>query len=125
MKPFRILFLVAGAGLLYLYYRFDPAQGGLFPPCPFRWLTGLPCPGCGSQRCVHHLLHGRLHTAFLHNPLLVLSLPYVLLGIVVEYSPLRSTYPVFRQRWFGLKAARLGLLVVLLWWGWRIGQALL
>ena len=28
--------------------------------CPFRLMTGLPCPGCGLARSWVHLLHGHL-----------------------------------------------------------------
>lgn len=62
------------AALLAVVYLFDPAQGG-FPICPFRALTGLLCPGCGSQRALHALLHGKVGMAFGHNALLVASLP--------------------------------------------------
>ncbi|WP_426573014.1 DUF2752 domain-containing protein [Aquihabitans sp. McL0605] len=33
------------------------------PPCPFRTVTGLPCPGCGMTRLADAVAHGRLHTA--------------------------------------------------------------
>ena len=55
-------------------YLFDPESGG-FLPCPFRSITGMLCPGCGSQRALHDLLHFRLGEAFGHNALLVLALP--------------------------------------------------
>lgn len=29
-----------------------------FIGCPFRWLTGLSCPGCGMTRATAHFLHG-------------------------------------------------------------------
>ncbi|WP_370289303.1 DUF2752 domain-containing protein [Nocardioides sp.] len=32
--------------------------------CPFRRLTGLPCPGCGLTRSWVHLMHGDLPAAF-------------------------------------------------------------
>ena len=61
-------------------------------------LTGLKCPGCGSQRAVHALLHADLASAFAHNALLVLSLPYLALLIGARLyvylhpaSSLRST----------------------------------
>ena len=58
-----------------LLYCIDPAKGGVFPPCPFHAATGYYCPGCGSLRAVHRLLHGNLAAAFRMNPLLVASLP--------------------------------------------------
>jgi hypothetical protein len=58
----------------------DPATSHLFPPCPFLWLTGWYCPGCGSLRAVHQLLLGNFRQAFAFNPLAVLSLPFVIYG---------------------------------------------
>ncbi len=58
-------------------YNANPAESGLFPPCPFNALTGLHCPGCGTVRGLHQLLHGNLTAAMGLNPLMVLSLPYL------------------------------------------------
>src|SRR4051794_18522002 len=75
-RPLLLLALVAGAAAaLAVLYRFDPATAGFFPPCPFRLLTGLRCPGCGSTRALHQLLHGQVGAALALNPLLPLSLP--------------------------------------------------
>ena len=60
--------------MLLLYWR-DPATASIFPVCPFHALTGLDCPGCGSLRAMHQLLHGNLLAALRLNPLVVLSLP--------------------------------------------------
>lgn len=70
------LVLIPAAGLLYSY---NPVTSGFFPPCPFYRLTNLYCPGCGSTRALHNLLHGDLRTAFDMNPLLVLSIPFIAL----------------------------------------------
>jgi hypothetical protein len=69
---------VAGAGLLFAV---DPSTSNVYLPCPFHQFTGLFCPGCGSTRATHHLLHGRLGTAFGYNPLLVVALPFVVYGV--------------------------------------------
>jgi hypothetical protein len=69
--------LVAMAGLAVLYL-FSPERYGFYPRCLFRELTGLDCPGCGSLRSVHHLLHGEIATAFLFNPLLYFLVPALL-----------------------------------------------
>ena len=38
-------------------------------------MTGLLCPGCGTLRALHQLLHGHLKSALLLNPLAVMALP--------------------------------------------------
>lgn len=78
-RAFRLL--LPGALLTWgvLLFLFDPERHGAFLPCPFHWLTGLLCPGCGAQRAMHDLLHGRVAEAWGHNPALVAALP--LLGL--------------------------------------------
>ena len=73
--------LLAGTAVLY---AFDPEQSHFFPPCPLHALTGLYCPGCGSTRALHQLLHGHVAAAFDFNPLLVVALPFVLVGVARE-----------------------------------------
>lgn len=60
---------------------FEPGKTGFFPACPFRMITGFTCPGCGSTRGLHRLLHGDLVGAFEFNPLMVLSLPFLLYAL--------------------------------------------
>ena len=59
----------------------DPAERGVFPPCPFRALTGWWCPGCGMTRATHHLLHGDVVVALRYNALL----PFVLTSIALVW----------------------------------------
>ncbi len=76
LPGFILAFVAAGILLWYV----DPNQvGNPLPPCPFHWLTGLYCPGCGATRALHALFHGDLEKAFSMNPLFVLALPIVLL----------------------------------------------
>jgi len=59
------------------YYLNDPAiaqEGTVFAVCPFHYITGLHCPGCGSQRAIHDILHVRILEAIKHNAMLVLVL---------------------------------------------------
>ncbi len=53
---------------LAVLWAFDPMTAGFFPPCPIYALTGWSCPGCGSTRMAHALLHGELRAAWAHNP---------------------------------------------------------
>jgi hypothetical protein len=52
----------------------DPETSGAYPVCPFRALTGLACPGCGSLRALHDLVHGSPMSALDHNALFVVAL---------------------------------------------------
>lgn len=75
-------FLMAGVTYFFL---FEPGKSGFFPICLFRFFTGFTCPGCGTTRAVHQLLHGHLDTAFMLNPLLLISIPFMLFAFV-RYS---------------------------------------
>lgn len=73
---------LAGA-MTVVYFFVDPAQSKLMPRCLFKSLTGWDCPGCGSQRMLHALLHGDWAGAWHANPLLLSMVPYfLLLGFV-------------------------------------------
>jgi hypothetical protein len=53
----------------------NPSTSNLFPPCVFRAITGWLCPGCGSARAIHAMMHGQLEMAFVANPLAVATVP--------------------------------------------------
>lgn len=72
------------AGSVYLYV-FEPGKTGFFPVCLFRAFTGLNCPGCGSTRAMHQILHGHFVAAFMLNPLFLLALPFLLFALI-RYS---------------------------------------
>lgn len=72
------------AGAAYLFF-FEPGKSGFFPGCPFRLLTGFTCPGCGTTRALHQILHGHFDTAFTLNPLLLLAIPFLLFALI-RYS---------------------------------------
>lgn len=72
------------AGAAYLFF-FEPGKSGFFPGCPFRILTGLLCPGCGTTRALHQILHGHFGTAFTLNPLLLFAIPFAVFAFI-RYS---------------------------------------
>ena len=85
----------AAGGLVLLYLR-HPSYYPI-PQCPFYALTGWYCPGCGTLRGLHFLLHGQLATAFRFNPLAILLLPYIGIACgrqaLALLGPSRSTGP--------------------------------
>ncbi|MHB1045949.1 MAG: DUF2752 domain-containing protein [Thermoanaerobaculia bacterium] len=52
----------------------------LLLPCPFRTVTGLPCPACGSGRASAALAAFDLPSAFTSNPLFTLGALVFLVG---------------------------------------------
>jgi hypothetical protein len=76
-----IVFAVIGI-LVYSYY--NPSDFNIFPKCPVFVLTGLKCPGCGSQRAFYNLLHGNIADAFSYNQLMFILVPYLLLLVIME-----------------------------------------
>jgi peptidoglycan/LPS O-acetylase OafA/YrhL len=75
--------LLSVLGWLYLE---NPADASLFPKCAFHATTGLYCPGCGTARAIHHLLHGRLLAALDHNLLAVTLLPLLLAILLADWK---------------------------------------
>ena len=96
-----VLAAILGACLLFF---FSPESTSFYPRCPFYVLTGLKCPGCGTLRGIHALLHLRFADAFRFNPLMVVSIPLI---VVLLISP-----RICKSVWMG----RSILLVVLAYW---------
>ena len=86
-------------------YWLDPSTSGVFPACPFRAVTGMYCPGCGTLRALHALLHGSVGPAFMLNPLAMMVLPlvgYALVSLIVEVArgrPLPRLFDSPRYTW--------------------------
>ena len=117
----------AGSAALAVLYFKDPsddAAGGFvahpwFPPCPFHAITGCYCPGCGSTRGLHLLLHGHLAAACRMNVLMVLCLPYLAYAYLA-YSA-RVCFPQARWASSPRRPAKPAwiwalLVVILLYW---------
>ena len=83
LRQMKIMAVAVGvpAAAAFLYFV-PPGQEAPYPPCWFHALTGLHCPGCGSTRCLHALLHGDLGQAAAYNGLLLLALPFLLFWAV-------------------------------------------
>lgn len=101
--------------MLLLYFNYNPSNSSIFPKCPFYSLTGLHCPGCGSQRAIHKFLHGDIIEGLKYNFLIVL-LPIVLIydwGIILvnKYSKKKIENILHNS-----KTIYLILAVILLFW---------
>ncbi len=75
--PAALVFVIAAGFILFF---FDPATAGFYPPCLFRTVLGMRCPGCGSLRAVHQLLHGQVAAAWALNRMIFIAGPLALLA---------------------------------------------
>ncbi|NOR75511.1 MAG: DUF2752 domain-containing protein [Draconibacterium sp.] len=115
--------LIIFMGLAVLFFVLNPAEHQIFPKCVFHSVTGYYCPGCGSQRAIHSLLHlnfaGVVGNNFLFLPAMLLfiyhytfsflnkklnwklpnifslkSTPWIILGVIILFWILRNM-PVY------------------------------
>lgn len=103
-----------GIAMALVLYRVEPEQSAWLPKCPLHWLTGWHCPGCGSTRAAHALLHGDVGRAMANNPLAVGGVPIVLafgLWSRRQFGPQWTTAISFR--WILLLVAVLVVFTVL------------
>ena len=112
-----LIWLTLAVGSTYLFI-FEPGKSGLFLVCPFFALTGFACPGCGTTRGLHHLLHGDVIGAFRFNPLMMLMLPILLYALVGHTNAVMRGRPIQGNQ---LNAKYIWLLffVVLSFWIFR------
>ncbi len=84
-RAWVLLFWLSLASASVYLLIFEPGKSGFFLVCPFRKLTGFTCPGCGSTRALHRLIHGDIIAAFQFNPLFILALP-LMLYVLARYT---------------------------------------
>jgi hypothetical protein len=68
-----------GAVGLVLLAAALPSQGAGIQICFFRYLTGLPCPGCGLTRSFSCILHGDFARGYEYHPFGYVLLPLFVL----------------------------------------------
>ena len=57
--------------------------------CPFKMLTGFPCPGCGITKSIVYLYDGNIYKSLLHHlfgPFIVLLSLFLLVKFTIEFK---------------------------------------
>lgn len=109
--------VIAAAVVIFIYANFDPSASNIFPKCVVRSLTGYDCPGCGSQRAIHALLHADIAQAWHYNALLVASLP--LIALLLAAAALRNRAPRFYAAVNSRPVIIAVAVIVIGWWIFR------
>ena len=61
--------------------------------CPIRFLTGLPCPGCGMRHAAYYLITGNINEAIRWHPL-IFAMPIAILILIFhkKFSKISLTF---------------------------------
>jgi len=81
-------------------------------PCPFKYFTGLDCPGCGFQRSVIALVQGNFYRSFLLYPAAIPLILFFLYGLADKRFKLDTANHTIKKTLFVLIGA-----VILLTYG--------
>ncbi len=122
----NILILVGGALSAGVLLGISRLFGGVWY-CPFKAVTGLPCPGCGGLRAFELLTQGKVAEALWTNPLSVAAMLFFAVSAVWLFVDIvrdgRTWLDFWGRRW-PLWAVIVAVTVLLLNWGWNIHKGL-
>ncbi|TSE08542.1 DUF2752 domain-containing protein [Aquimarina algiphila] len=101
--------------LLSLYYFSNPTEVNFFPKCPFHTLTGFHCPGCGSQRALHQLLHFEIMETLNYNALYILGL-----GTIIYNTSVNTINKYWNKNYYNIlyhpkTPIYIGIIIILFW----------
>ncbi len=100
--------------LAIVYYYFDPVDARWMPRCLWKVATGTDCPGCGSQRMAHALVHGDILGAWHANAFALCMIPLIGLLLVLELN--REKYPKLYRKVHAPWVIWTLAAAVLIWW---------
>ena len=102
----RYSFIVIGVLLLSFLL---PMRGFSFSLCPFHWITGIPCFGCGLTRSVCSISSGHILAALEYHPFGLVA--YALLIGLLSYA----IFPSVRRRFDSIIQQKSGVVSALKW----------
>jgi len=95
--------------------------------CPFKAITGYPCPGCGGTRALIALLHGHIWEAIMINPLSVLLILFAVAApvwlFIDCYRGTHTLKKLMRSPW-PTPVLIITALILLANWIWNICKGL-
>lgn len=110
-----VLGMVIVVALGVFYFMVDPESSRFVPQCTLYRLTGIKCPGCGSQRMLHALLHGDLAAAWGYNAFLLCALP-----VIALYIAAATFRPRLPRLYMALNSTRAIIIICVLISAWTL-----
>ncbi len=122
-KLYTIVAVVWVLSSLWIVYSLFFSSGAFFLKCPFKAITTIPCPACGTTTGLMSLLKGEFTVAFLSNPLsylallIMIILPFwIIIDLVTRGDSLFLFYQwmevLLRKRYFYVPAI---IVIITIW----------
>jgi len=110
-----IILIITGLGLALFYYYVNPNKANFLLKCPLYATTGIYCPGCGSQRATHALLHLNFIEMFKQNLLFFFAILLLLYHLIIYLAN-----KIFKKNWNSIlnyrKTPIIILFIVIIFW---------
>ena len=123
MKRFSSLYKLITIEVFILLFIIMSYQLKLPIFCPFKYITGIPCPGCGGQRALFSILHGDIINAMCINPLSVFVILFAFIApvwlFVDCYRGTDSLHRVMKSKW-SWKTITIVAIIIIANWIWNI-----
>jgi len=74
-------------------------------PCPFKYLTGIDCPGCGFQRAIVALIQGDWYKSFSLYPPAIPLLLFFAYGLADKFFKLDNAKDHYKKSFFIITAS--------------------
>jgi|SRR5699024_5347583 len=85
-KKIILTTMILLGGILYL--KVLSPTFNIHIPCPFKYVTGLDCPGCGMTRASLAILDGNFYQAFRWNMLVFILAPLIGIYLILNHKNL-------------------------------------
>lgn len=72
-----------------IYYKDNGSLESEQSFCPFKMLTGFPCPGCGITKSIVYFYDGNIYKSLLHHlfgPFIVVLCLFLLVKFTIEFK---------------------------------------
>ncbi|WP_448519353.1 DUF2752 domain-containing protein [Rhodoflexus sp.] len=113
------------AGYIFLWLKdtFHISYGG----CTIKYVTGIPCPSCGTTRFIQSLIQGGIMQALYYNPLGFISLaliiaipPVILYDFIFGKKLFDKLYSQIENIIRSKKVATMLIFMIICNWIWNI-----
>lgn len=130
-KLYAIILLLSTAGYVWIIYNFYHFGLQSFTVCPFRNVTGIPCPSCGTTEAIVLAVKGHIIQALAVNPLVSVASVMITvfpLWVIFDLVFKKNSFLTFYLRVEKILKIRIvaaaAILFVLAIWAWNIYRIL-